>query len=144
MPARCYANLLRDWATYGATDVSYRESQTVLARILGLSFSLQSIETEVVGWGGCHNLLCAASRAGCSSTRRDYPSGESGWQRGADGTAAPSDAACAPGQGPELRGRVGQVCPQTRAEGGIRLWNPDVRGQGRLVYTTRPAPDRSI
>ena len=34
--------------------------------------------------------------------------------------------------------------PQTVEEGDIRLRNPDLRGQGRLVHTTRPAPDRSI
>ena len=36
------------------------------------------------------------------------------------------------------------MCPQTVEEGDIRLRNPDLRGQGRLVHTTRPAPDRSI
>ncbi len=52
LPARCYSDLLREWAAYGATDASYRESQTVLARILGLSLSLQALETEVVAAGG--------------------------------------------------------------------------------------------
>jgi hypothetical protein len=52
LPARCYSDLLREWATYGATEASYRESQTMLARILGLSLSLQAIETEVVTAGG--------------------------------------------------------------------------------------------
>jgi hypothetical protein len=45
LPAHCYSDLLREWAAYGATDASYRESQTVLTRILGLSLSLQAIET---------------------------------------------------------------------------------------------------
>jgi hypothetical protein len=40
LPAHCYADLLREWAVYGATDESYRESQTVLERILGVSRSL--------------------------------------------------------------------------------------------------------
>jgi len=46
LPARCYSDLLREWAAYGTTDESYRESQTVLARILGLSLSLQALETS--------------------------------------------------------------------------------------------------
>ena len=52
LPARCYSDLLREWAVYGATDESYRESQTVLARILGVSLRLQAIETAVVEAGG--------------------------------------------------------------------------------------------
>jgi hypothetical protein len=48
-----------------------------------------------------------------------------------------------PVRGGSSGGNAGQVCPQTGEKGGIRLWNPDLRGQGRLVYTTRPAPDRS-
>jgi hypothetical protein len=52
LPARCYSDLLREWATYGATDESYRESQTVLARILGLPLSLQAIESAVVEAAG--------------------------------------------------------------------------------------------
>ena len=52
LPARCYADLRREWAAYGATDASYRESQTVLARILGLSLRLQAIEPAVVEAGG--------------------------------------------------------------------------------------------
>jgi hypothetical protein len=46
LPARCYSDLLREWAAYGTTDASYRESQTILERILGLSLSLQAIETS--------------------------------------------------------------------------------------------------
>jgi hypothetical protein len=45
--ARCYADLLREWAVYGTTDASSRESQTVLERILGLSLSVQALETGV-------------------------------------------------------------------------------------------------
>jgi hypothetical protein len=47
LPARCYSDLLREWAVYGATDESYRESQTVLERILGLSLSVHALETCV-------------------------------------------------------------------------------------------------
>jgi hypothetical protein len=47
LPARCYADLLRGWAAYEATDASYRESQTMLERILGLSLSVQALETCV-------------------------------------------------------------------------------------------------
>jgi hypothetical protein len=51
LPARCYSDLLREWAVYGTTDTSYRESQTVLARILGLSLSVQALETCVTEAG---------------------------------------------------------------------------------------------
>lgn len=51
LPARCYSDLLREWAVYGATDESYRESQTVLERILGLSLSVQALETCVTEAG---------------------------------------------------------------------------------------------
>jgi hypothetical protein len=50
-PARCDSDLLRDWAVYGTTDESYRESQTVLARILGLSLSVHALETGVTEAG---------------------------------------------------------------------------------------------
>jgi hypothetical protein len=46
LPAYCYSDLLREWAVYGTTDESSRESQTVLARILGLSLSVQALETS--------------------------------------------------------------------------------------------------
>jgi hypothetical protein len=51
LPAHGYADLRREWAVYGTTDESYRESQTVLARILGLSLSLQALETSVAAAG---------------------------------------------------------------------------------------------
>ena len=51
LPARCYSDLLREWAVYGTTDESYRESQTVLERILGLSLSVQALETCVTDAG---------------------------------------------------------------------------------------------
>jgi hypothetical protein len=47
LPARCSSDLLREWAAYGATGESYRESQTVLERILGVSLSIQALETGV-------------------------------------------------------------------------------------------------
>ncbi len=47
LPARCYSEVLREWATYGATDGAYRASQTVLERVLGLELSVQAIETAV-------------------------------------------------------------------------------------------------
>jgi hypothetical protein len=52
LPARCYSDLLREWAAYGTTDESYRESQTVLERILGLSLSLQALETSLADAAG--------------------------------------------------------------------------------------------
>jgi hypothetical protein len=51
LPARCSADLRREWAVYGATDASYRESHMVLARLLGLSLSLQALETGVAEAG---------------------------------------------------------------------------------------------
>lgn len=48
LPARCYSDLLRDWATFDATDGSYGETQTQLERMLGLSLSKQALETSVV------------------------------------------------------------------------------------------------
>jgi hypothetical protein len=47
LPERCYSDLLREWAAFGATDESYRESQTGLERILGHQLSLQAMETTV-------------------------------------------------------------------------------------------------
>jgi hypothetical protein len=51
LPARCYSDLLREWAVYGATEASYRESQTVRERILGLSLSLQALATSSAAAG---------------------------------------------------------------------------------------------
>jgi len=39
--------LLSDWASYGSTDAAYRENQTALERILGLTVSVQALETIV-------------------------------------------------------------------------------------------------
>lgn len=45
LPARCYSDLLREWATSASTDAAYRETQAMLARILGLTLSTQALET---------------------------------------------------------------------------------------------------
>ncbi len=45
LPRRCYSDLLREWATYGAAESSFRDSTKLLKRILGLSLSLQVVET---------------------------------------------------------------------------------------------------
>jgi hypothetical protein len=45
LPARCYSDLLREWAAYAGTDAAYRETQALLERILGLSLSTQALET---------------------------------------------------------------------------------------------------
>ena len=47
LPERCYSDLLLEWATYGATAGAYRESQTMLERLLELPVSVQAIETGV-------------------------------------------------------------------------------------------------
>jgi hypothetical protein len=47
LPPRCYSDLLRDWAEYCITDESYGESIRVMERILGLSISMQALETGV-------------------------------------------------------------------------------------------------
>jgi hypothetical protein len=52
LPARSYSDLLCEWVAYGTTDESYRESQTMIERILGLSLSVQAIETSVADAAG--------------------------------------------------------------------------------------------
>lgn len=47
LPARCYSDLLREWMAYGSTDAAYRETRTLLARILGLRLSTQALETTM-------------------------------------------------------------------------------------------------
>ena len=47
LPARGDADLRREWAASGATDASYRESQTVRARLLGRSLRTQARATAV-------------------------------------------------------------------------------------------------
>jgi hypothetical protein len=51
-PAHGSSDLRREWAVYGPTDASSRESQTVLERILGVSLSLQAIATRVADAAG--------------------------------------------------------------------------------------------
>jgi hypothetical protein len=45
LPDHCYSDLLCDWASYGSTDAAYRENQAALERILGLTMSVQALET---------------------------------------------------------------------------------------------------
>jgi hypothetical protein len=45
LPGRCYSDLLREWAGYASTDAAFRETQTLLERILGLRLSTQALET---------------------------------------------------------------------------------------------------
>ena len=52
LPARCDSDLLREWVAYGTADASYRESQAVIERILGLSLSVQAIEASVADAAG--------------------------------------------------------------------------------------------
>ena len=47
LPPRCYSDLLRDWAEYCVTSESYGESIRVIQHILGLSISIQALETGV-------------------------------------------------------------------------------------------------
>lgn len=45
LPERCYSDLLSEWMAFSGTDETYRESQTVLERILGLTLSVAALET---------------------------------------------------------------------------------------------------
>ncbi|MCG8348596.1 MAG: ISKra4 family transposase [Chloroflexales bacterium] len=47
LPACIFADLVRDWTAHGCTDGAYRESQTVLERILGLTLRVQTLEQHV-------------------------------------------------------------------------------------------------
>lgn len=47
LPADSYSDLLREWAAYGSTDAAYRETQALLARILGQRLSVQALETSL-------------------------------------------------------------------------------------------------
>ena len=51
VPARGDADRRREWAVDGTTDASSRERQTVLARLLGRSLSVQALETCVTEAG---------------------------------------------------------------------------------------------
>jgi hypothetical protein len=44
LPEHSFSDLVREWAAYGDTDGAYRESQTILERILGLTLSVPSLE----------------------------------------------------------------------------------------------------
>lgn len=48
LPDHCYSDLLREWASYASTDAAYAESQTLLARLLGLNLSVAAIEQGTV------------------------------------------------------------------------------------------------
>ena len=45
LPARCYSDLLCEWAGFGTADAPFREVAALLERVLGLSLSLQALET---------------------------------------------------------------------------------------------------
>lgn len=47
LPATAYSDLLREWAAYGATEQSFRENQTVLERLLGLTIPVATLEQQV-------------------------------------------------------------------------------------------------
>jgi hypothetical protein len=63
LPERCYSDVLREWATYGAADGAYRASQTILERVLGLRLSVQAIETAVAEDAADVAAFLAAPRA---------------------------------------------------------------------------------
>lgn len=44
LPARSYSALLQEWASYGASDLSYGATQHLLERMLGLPLSVQALE----------------------------------------------------------------------------------------------------
>lgn len=71
LPARCYSDLLREWMAYGATDASYRASQTVLERVLGQSLSLQALETTVAAAAGDVAAFYAAPPAPAPAARAE-------------------------------------------------------------------------
>ena len=47
LPARSYSDLLREWMAYGTTDEAYRETRSLLERILGRALSVQELESTV-------------------------------------------------------------------------------------------------
>jgi hypothetical protein len=49
LPDCSFSDLVRDWAAYGCTDGAYRESQTIMERILGLTLSVQTLEQHAAG-----------------------------------------------------------------------------------------------
>ena len=48
LPATAYSDLLREWGAYGDTEQAYRENQTLLERLLGLTVSVQTREQQMV------------------------------------------------------------------------------------------------
>jgi hypothetical protein len=44
LPEHSFSDLVREWAAFATTDGAYRECQTILERILGLTLSVQSLE----------------------------------------------------------------------------------------------------
>jgi hypothetical protein len=101
LPARCYSDLLQEWAVYGATDESYRESQTVLERILGVSLSLQALETGVSAAAEDVNSFYEEAAASTTS-----PSGDAILVVQADGKGVPMVQP--PAQAPGVRLGKGQ------------------------------------
>ncbi len=48
LPATAYSDLLREWGAYGDTEHAYRENQTLLERLLGLTLSVQTLEPQML------------------------------------------------------------------------------------------------
>jgi hypothetical protein len=48
LPATAYSDLLREWGAYGDTEQAYRENQTLLERLLGLTLSVQTLEQQML------------------------------------------------------------------------------------------------
>ena len=46
--ATAYSDWLREWGACGDTEQAYRENQTLLERLLGLTLSVQTLEQQVV------------------------------------------------------------------------------------------------
>ena len=69
LPARCYSDLLREWAAYGSTDAAYRETQALLARILGQPLSVQALETMLRGGCGRRGRLLRAAAGPAAAGR---------------------------------------------------------------------------
>jgi hypothetical protein len=65
LPDRCYSDLLRDWTGYDATDGAYRETATMVARILGLEVSVQALETNLQADAQDVDTFYAQPRAAC-------------------------------------------------------------------------------
>jgi hypothetical protein len=46
LPETAYSDLLRDWGAYGDTEQAYRENQTLLERMLGLTVPVATLEQQ--------------------------------------------------------------------------------------------------